>query len=72
MLLKDEMAEKLIKQTPGWRDKRCKIYMLADDVITAWETLSNNLDETILNKLTSTDFNGLANMNSSQTLRIKK
>ena len=72
MLFKDAMAEKLIKQTPGRRDRRCKIYMLADDVITPRETLSNNLDETILNKLTSTDFNGLANMNYSQTLWIKK
>jgi len=71
-LLKDAMAEKLIKQLPGRRDKRCKVYMLTDDVIIAWEVLSNNLDGTILNKLTSTDYNGLANINYSQTLRIKK
>jgi DNA-binding MarR family transcriptional regulator len=72
MLLKNTMAEKLIKQTPGRRDKRCKVYMLTDDVIIAWEMLSNNLDETILKKLSSNVYNGLANINYSQTLRVKE
>ncbi|HIF61245.1 MAG TPA: hypothetical protein EYQ26_17455 [Rhodospirillales bacterium] len=72
MLLKDAMSEKLIKQVPGRRDKRCKVYMLTDDVIRAWEVLSNNLDGTILKKLTSTGYNDLANMNYNQTIRIKE
>jgi hypothetical protein len=46
--------------------------MSANDFITAKEALSNNLEKTILNKLTSTDFSSLANMNNSQKLRIKK
>jgi hypothetical protein len=46
--------------------------MLPNDVITAKEALSNNLEKTILNKLTSTDVSSLANMNNSQKLRIKK
>jgi DNA-binding MarR family transcriptional regulator len=66
MLLKDAMSEKLIKKIPGRRDKRCKVYMLTKNVIIAWETLSKNLDETILNKITSTDCNDLANMNYSK------
>jgi hypothetical protein len=46
--------------------------MLTDDVIRAWEVLSNNLDGTILKKLTSTGYNDLANMNYNQTIRIKE
>jgi len=69
MLLKDAMSEKLIKQTPGRRDKRCKVYMLTDDVIVAWEKVAGNWDTNILMKLNSTGCNDLANMNYSQTFK---
>jgi hypothetical protein len=63
MFLKDAMSENFIRKVPGRRDKRFKVYMLANQVINAWEALSVNRNNIILKNLTSTAFNGLANIN---------
>ena len=63
MFLKDAMSENFIRKVPGRRDKRFKVYMLANQVINAWEALSINRNNIILKNLTSTAFNGFANIN---------
>ena len=61
-LIKDAMDENLILQQPGQRDRRCKVYMVTDATIGAWEELTGILDLNLSQTLASMGNDSLANI----------
>jgi DNA-binding MarR family transcriptional regulator len=61
-LICDAVNEGLVVQMSGRRDKRCKVYVVTEDVVEAWEKLSRSLDKTVSESLVILGNNELANV----------
>jgi DNA-binding MarR family transcriptional regulator len=61
MLIQDAQAQGLVEQLPGVRDRRSRTYVLAPEVVDAWERLAGDLGRSLADVLASCSPNQLAN-----------